>query len=250
MATLLPTPRIQRSNSLVRIEQPDLDDSIQPKVEEQDIKLDLKVRMRQIIIKWMIIYQSPFSQVDSSENLRDAIAQIQRQVLVGSTIGLPKKPKLLTLPAQLIQRKNFAEEDGLKDLIKKQFSHIQEQFVPDSKYVPLSLEHLELYQNYLLRLDEGLPGSLEDERTKYATPCVCFTCIQLRVPIEHYSRITHLFEGCCKRSQRPFPCTRYPNCPAPATLLATIQAGVTLRSLLVVVDRCVPYCTSTSSQDL
>lgn len=65
-----------------------------------------------------------------------------------------------------MSRKTILEGDGHIELIKKQFCHIQEQFATDSKYVSPSLEHLELYQSYLLRLDEGLPEKLENVRER------------------------------------------------------------------------------------
>ena len=69
------------------------------------------------------------------------------------------------LLAQLTQRKKVLKQARHIELIKEQFRHIQEQFAADSKYVFPSLEHLELYQRYLLRLDEGLSVELEEERT-------------------------------------------------------------------------------------
>lgn len=114
----------KRSMSLHRIEPPEEDTAVLEPVRKRNIKIDL--------------------QIESNEDLRDAIIQIQRQ---------------------LKDRKESLEGHKNIELIKKQFSHIQEQFADGNKYVSLSLEHLELYQRYLLRLDEGLPKELEDERT-------------------------------------------------------------------------------------
>ena len=104
-------------------------------------------------------------QVASNESLRDAIDQIQRQVRMSLWFP-PKTFKQTLLPAQLNRRRKVLEEDRHIKLIKEQFCHIQEQFASDSNYIAPSLEHLELYQGYLLRLDEGLPAELEDGRTR------------------------------------------------------------------------------------